>query len=82
MCWSVNGSVCLVCCVFESVVNCLVKQFAIRLVCGCYFVVMGVLWTCLVWVEVLCWIDCVWSSNECACCTCDLSVYLSVPYIV
>ena len=26
MCCSVNGSVCLVCCVF---VNCLVKQFAI-----------------------------------------------------
>ena len=29
MCFSVNGSVCLVCCVF---VNCLVKQFAICLV--------------------------------------------------
>ena len=28
MCYSVNGSVCLVCCVF---VNCLVKQFAIFL---------------------------------------------------
>ena len=28
MCCSINGSVCLVCCVF---VNCLVKQFAIRL---------------------------------------------------
>ena len=28
MCCSVNGSVCLVCCVF---VNCLVKQFAICL---------------------------------------------------
>ena len=29
MCCSVNGSVCLVCCVF---VNCLVKQFAMCLV--------------------------------------------------
>ena len=29
MCYSVNGSVCLVCCVF---VNCLVEQFAICLV--------------------------------------------------
>ena len=28
MCFSVNGSVCLVCCVF---VNCLVKQFAMCL---------------------------------------------------
>ena len=27
----VNGSVCLVCCVFDSVVNCLVKQFAMCL---------------------------------------------------
>ena len=34
------------------------------------------------WVEVLCWIDRVWSSNKCACCACDPSVYLSVPSIV
>ena len=36
MCCSVNGSVCLVCCLF---VNCLVKQFAICLsvvVIACY----------------------------------------------
>ena len=26
------------------------------------------------WVEVLCWIDHAWSSKECACCACDLSV--------
>ena len=25
-------------------------------------------------VEVLCWIDRVWYSNECACCACDPSV--------
>ena len=31
MCCSVNGSVCLVCCGFDSVVNSLVKQFAICL---------------------------------------------------
>ena len=30
------------------------------------------------WVEVLCWIDRVWSSKECAC---DPSVHLSVPSI-
>ena len=29
------------------------------------------------WVEVLCWIDHVWSSNECACCACDPSVHLN-----
>ena len=28
MCCSVNVSVCFVCCVLDSVVNCLVKQFA------------------------------------------------------
>ena len=30
------------------------------------------------WVEVLCWIDRVWSSKECACCVCDPSMNLSV----
>ena len=29
---SVNGSVCLVCCVFDSVVNCLVKQLCLGVV--------------------------------------------------
>ena len=33
------------------------------------------------WVEVLCWIDHVWFSKECACCACDPSVYLNVPSI-
>ena len=32
-------------------------------------------------VEVLCWIDSVWSSKECACCACDPSVHLCVPSI-
>ena len=31
------------------------------------------------WVEVLCWIDRVWSSKECVCCACDPSVNLDVP---
>ena len=31
------------------------------------------------WMEVLCWIY--WSSKECACCTCDPSVHLSVPAV-
>ena len=54
-------------------VNCLVKQFAI---CFCWM-----LWKFIVAVEVLCWIDRVWSSRECACCACDPSVHLSVPSI-
>ena len=33
------------------------------------------------WVEVLCWIDRVWPSKECACCACDPSVHLSVQSI-
>ena len=35
------------------------------------------------WVEVLCWIDPVWSSKECACCACACapSVHLSIPSI-
>ena len=38
------------------------------------------LWKCLVWVEVLCWIDRVWSSKECVF-ACDPSVYLDAPSI-
>ena len=33
------------------------------------------------WVEVVCWIDRVLSSKDCACCACDQSVHLSVPSI-
>ena len=60
MCCSVNGSVCLVC--LTVFVNCLVKQYAICL----GVVAILLLWKCLMWVEVLCWIDRVWSSKECA----------------
>ena len=31
--------------------------------------------------EVLCWIDRVWSSNECVCYACYHSVHLDVPSI-
>ena len=41
----------------------------------------SMLWKCLVWVEVLCWIDHVWSSKECVCYACDPSVHLSIPSI-
>ena len=73
MCCSVNVSVYLVCCVF---VNCLGKQFAICL--GVIAVLLLNVMECLVWVEMLCWIDHVWSSKECACCACDPSMHLSV----
>ena len=32
-------------------------------------------------VVVLCWIDHVWSSKECVCCTCDPNARLSAPSI-
>ena len=48
--------------------------------CCCYFVV-ELIWKCLMWVVVLCWIDRVQSSKECEHCACDSSVHLSVPSI-
>ena len=36
---------------------------------GCYFAVEC--YVALVWLEVLCWIDSIWSSKECVCCACD-----------
>ena len=36
---------------------------------------------CLVCVLVLCWIDHVWSSNECVCCACNPNERLSAPSI-
>ena len=78
--FSVSVSVCLVCCAFDNV--CELFGETIRNVFGwrCYLF-LNVLWMCLVWMEVLCWIDRVWSSKECVCCACDPSVHLSVPSI-
>ena len=45
-------------------VNCLVKQFAMCL--GVVALCCLMLWICLVWLEVLCWIYRVCSSTECA----------------
>ena len=61
-------------------VNCLVKQFAIYLGVDA-ILLLNVM---EVWVEVvvvLCWIDRVLSSKECACYACDPSVHLTVPSI-
>ena len=58
-------------------VNCLVKQFAM-----CVGVVAILLLNVMdVCVVVLCWIDHVWSSKECVCCTCDPNERLSAPSI-
>ena len=73
MCCSVIVSVCLV------FVHCLVKQLAI-----CLGVVAILLLNVMEMFSVggdLCWIDRVWCSKECACCVCDPSLHLSVPFI-
>ena len=56
--------------------NCLVKQFAI-----CLGVVAILLLNVMEVFCVLCWIDRVWSSKECACCACGPSERLDAPSI-
>ena len=76
MCFSVNVSVCLVCCVL---VNCLVKQFAI-----CFGVVAILLLNDMEVFNVCggALLDIpLWYSKECAYYACDPSVHLSVPSI-
>ena len=72
VCCSVCVSVCLVCCVFVDYLVKQLKQFAIcfGVVAILLLNVMAVFSVC----EVLCWIDRVWSSKQCACCACDLSL--------
>ena len=76
---------CSVMCLFVLCVACLtvfvnylVNKFAICLGVVVYFVV-ECYGSVFVWVEVLCWIDRVWSSKECTGCACDPSVHLNVP---
>ena len=49
---------------------------------GVFAIFCLMLWKCLVWVDVLCWIDRVWSSKECSCCACNPRVHLSGPSYV
>ena len=76
LCSSVNGSVCFVCCVFDSV--CELFGETIRNMFGyvSYFVV-----ECLVLMDVLYWINQVWCSKECVCCVCDPSERLDISSI-
>ena len=55
------------------------KQFAICL--GVVAILLLNVMEVFVWVEVLCWIERVWSSKERVCCACDPSVHLSDPSI-
>ena len=63
---------------FVLCVVCFTKQFTI---CLSVVVILVVEYygSVSVWVEVICWIDRVWSSKECACWACDLNVHLSIP---
>ena len=65
-------------CVFDNVCELFGETIRNMFGCGCYFVVD---YYGSVLVEGVCWIDRVWSSKECVCCTCDPSVHLSVPSI-
>ena len=46
-----------------------------------HYVWVWLLFCCLVWLEVFCWLDQVCSSKECVCFACDLSVRLDAPSI-
>ena len=80
---------CVAC--LTGFVNCLVKQFAMRLgvVAVLLLNVMDVFCDkyyyyyimCLVCMVVLSWIGHVWSSKVCVCCACDPNERLSAPSI-
>ena len=69
VCFSVNVSVCFVCCVFDSVCELFCETILLLNVMDVFSVV------------VLCWIDHVWSSKECVYCACDPNERLSAPSI-
>ena len=60
MCCSVSGSVCFVCCVFDSVCE-LFGETICNVLGVVAILLLNVMEVCLVWVEVLCWINRVWS---------------------
>ena len=80
LCCPVNGSVCFVCCMFDGVCKLFGETIRIIFVCVCYFVVEGD-GSCCVWLEVIYWIDHVWSSIECVGCVCGPSERLDAPSI-
>ena len=73
-------SVCFVCCVLDIVCELFGETIRNVFGCNCYFVVEC--YGCVQCVcVVLCWIDHIWSSKECVCCTCDPNERLSAPSI-
>ena len=78
-CCSVNVLFILFVVCLAVFVNCLVNNSPYVLVWLQICCLM--LWKCLVWLDVLSWIDSEWSSKECVCCACDPSVHPSVPSI-
>ena len=81
LCCSVNGSVCFVCCVFDSVCELFGETIRNMFGCVCYFVVKCDVELLSVVVEVLYWIDHVWSSKVCVCYDCGPSKRLDAPSI-
>ena len=75
MCYPVNGSDWLVCCLFDSVYGLFGET--IRNMGVVVILLLNVMELFSVG-DVHCWLDRVWSSKECACCSCDPSVHLSV----
>ena len=73
MCCSVNGSVCLVCCVFDSICEVFGET-----ICNMFGVVVILLLNVM---EVCSVGGGVWSSKEYVCYACDPSMHLSVPSI-
>ena len=75
MCYSVNRSDCLVCCVSDSVSKLFWETirniFWVWLLYCCWM-----LRKCWMWVGMLCWIDRILYSKECVCCAC---VHLDAP---
>ena len=72
LCCSVNGSVCLLCCVFNSVCELFGETIRNVFGCGCCFI--AECYGCVV--EVLCWIDRIWSSTECIPSICFVCVFV------
>ena len=79
-CVSLSMDLFVLCVAYMTVfVNCLLKLFAICL--GVVVILLLNVMCCLLWFEMLYWIDRVWSSKECVGCACDPSVRLDVPSI-
>ena len=79
-CVALSMDLFVLCVAYVTVfVNCLVTQFEICL--GVFVILLLNVMDCCVWLEVLYWIDHVWSSIECVCCACGPSERLDARSI-